>query len=178
MDAVSEIKQKLDIVDVVGSYISLKKAGKNYSAVCPFHSENTPSFNVSPDMQIFKCFGCGESGDMFAFVEKIEGVDFPSALRLLAERAGVVLEQTDFDGTSKPKQRIYYINELTARFYNYLLLAHSLGSPGLEYVKDRRKLSDETIREFMLGYAPLNNDILLRFLSKKASWSRKWLKQV
>lgn len=167
MDAVTQIKQKLDILDVVGSYITVKKAGKNYKAVCPFHSENTPSFNVSPDLQIFKCFGCGEAGDMFAFVEKIEGVDFPEALRILAEKAGVVLEKTDYDSNTKLKQRIYYINELSARFYNYLLTKHALGAPGLEYLTDKRKLEQNTIDAFLLGYAPLTSDTLLRFLSKK-----------
>jgi len=167
MDAVSQIKQKLDIVDVISSYITLKKTGKNYQAVCPFHSENTPSFNVSPDLQIFKCFGCGESGDMLTFVEKIEGIEFADALKILAEKAGVTLEQNDFDSNSRLKQRLYYINELTARFYNYLLKSHPLGKPGLEYFVDKRKLTVATIDSFLLGYAPPNGYVLLDFLKKK-----------
>ncbi|NMB70107.1 DNA primase [candidate division WWE3 bacterium] len=167
MDAVSQIKQKLDIVDVISSYITLKKTGKNYQAICPFHSENTPSFNVSPDLQIFKCFGCGESGDMISFVEKIEGIEFPDALKILADKAGVTLEKTDFDGNSRLKQRLFYINELTARFYNYLLKSHSLGRPGLDYLTQKRKLAMATIDSFMLGYAPSSGNILLEFLKQK-----------
>ncbi|MFH1648707.1 MAG: CHC2 zinc finger domain-containing protein, partial [Patescibacteria group bacterium] len=91
MDQKDEIKQKLDIVDVVGSYVPLKKSGRNYKAVCPFHSEKTPSFMVSPELQIYKCFGCGVSGDIYSFVQEIEGVDFSRAIEILAERAGVKL---------------------------------------------------------------------------------------
>ena len=114
MDTVSQIKQKLDITDVVANYISIKKAGKNYKAVCPFHSEDTPSFMVSPELQIFKCFGCGEGGDMFNFVEKIEGVDFPQALEILAEKAGVEIERNELDPNYKKKSKLYEINQLTA----------------------------------------------------------------
>ena len=167
MDAVNEIKQKLDIVDVIGSYISTKKAGKNYQALCPFHSENTPSFNISPDLQIFKCFGCGESGDVISFVEKIEGIDFADALQILADKAGVVLQKDDFDSSSKLKQRYYYINDLTAKFYNYLLTKHTLGKPGLDYFVSKRKLTTNTIKDFLLGYAPSNGNILINFLLKK-----------
>jgi DNA primase len=91
MDSISQIKSKLDIVDVIGSYIPMKKSGRNYSACCPFHGEKTPSFMVSPELQIYKCFGCGANGDMFTFVEEIEGVDFLQALEQLAEKAGIEL---------------------------------------------------------------------------------------
>jgi len=167
MDQVSQIKQKLDVVDVVGSYVSLKKAGRNYRGVCPFHSEKTPSFMVSPELQIYKCFGCGAAGDIFNFVEQIEGVDFATALEQLAERAGIKLEKTDYDPQNAIKKQIYFINDLTAKFYNYVLTKHSSGKLGLEYLKTKRKLTDQTIAEFQLGYAPDNWDSLYSFLSKK-----------
>src|SRR3989344_3784081 len=101
MDAVSQIKQKLDIVDVIAGYISVKKSGKNYKAVCPFHSEDTPSFMISPEIQRYKCFGCGASGDVFNFVQEMEGIEFVDALERLAEKAGVKIEKKEFDTTSK-----------------------------------------------------------------------------
>jgi DNA primase len=167
MDQVSQIKQKLDVVDVVGSYVSLKKAGRNYRGICPFHSEKTPSFMVSPELQIFKCFGCGAAGDIFNFIEQIEGVDFPTALEQLAEKAGVKLEKSDYDPQNAIKKQIYFINELTAKYYNYLLVKHPAGKPGLDYLKTKRKLKDETIAEFQLGYAPDNWDSLYKFLTKE-----------
>jgi len=90
-DQVDEVKQKTDIVSLIGEYVQLKKAGRNYKALCPFHGEKTPSFMVSPELQIYKCFGCSEAGDAFTFLEKYEGMDFGEALRFLADRAGIKL---------------------------------------------------------------------------------------
>ncbi|MBI2620918.1 hypothetical protein HYW61_01675 [candidate division WWE3 bacterium] len=113
MDQVDQIKQKLNIVDVVGSYIDLKKSGSNYKALCPFHSEKTSSFMVSPELQIFKCFGCNQSGDVFSFVQKIDGVEFPQALEQLAERAGITLVRARIDPEKSRKNIIYEINHLS-----------------------------------------------------------------
>jgi len=168
MDQISQIKQKLNVVDVVGGYVSLKKAGRNYRGLCPFHSEKTPSFMVSQELQIYKCFGCGAAGDIFDFVEHIEGVDFPAALEQLAERAGVKLEKSDLDPQGGLKKQIFFINELTTRFYQYLLLKHKIGKQALSYLTKDRKLSPGTIKEFSLGYAPDNWDSLYSFLSKKS----------
>ena len=91
---VEEVKSRTDIVSIIGERIELKKAGRNYKAICPFHGEKTPSFMVSPELQIFKCFGCAEAGDVFSFLEKYEGMEFPEALKYLADRAGIKLERT------------------------------------------------------------------------------------
>ncbi|HSX39442.1 MAG TPA: DNA primase, partial [Candidatus Saccharimonadales bacterium] len=161
-------KQKLDIVDVVGNYVTLKKSGRNYKGLCPFHSEDSPSFMVSQELQIFKCFGCGEAGDIFAFIEKIEGVDFPQALETLADKAGVKLEKRSYNSTlDAQKKVIYEINHLTTSYYNFLLTKHNIGKPGLTYLKERRKLTDQTIRDFKLGYAPEAWDELYKALTKR-----------
>ena len=167
-DAVTQIKQKLDIVDVIGSYISLKKSGRNYKALCPFHNEKTPSFMVSQELQIYKCFGCGVGGDIFNFVEAIEGVDFPRALEILAEKAGVKLVKSkDYDAQSQIKKKIYEINEITTKFYQYMLLKHKVGANALNYLKKERKLNEDSIKTFRLGYAPDSWDTLCGFLRKK-----------
>ena len=167
-DAVTQIKQKLDIVDVIGSYISLKKSGRNYKALCPFHNEKTPSFMVSQELQIYKCFGCGVGGDIFNFVEAIEGVDFPRALEILAEKAGVKLVKSkDYDAQSQIKKKIYEINEITTKFYQYMLLKHKVGANALNYLKKERKLNEDSIKTFRLGYAPDSWDALCGFLRKK-----------
>jgi DNA primase len=168
MDAVAQIKQTLDIVDVVSSYVSLKKAGKNYSGACPFHNENTPSFMVSPDLQIYKCFGCNAAGDMFNFVEQIEGVEFIRALEILAEKAGIEIERHDYDPKSKLKKRLYEINQMATKFYAYILTKHKMGKPGLEYLQEKRGLTLETIRTFDLGFAPDTWDTLYKFLAKNS----------
>jgi DNA primase len=167
MDEVSQIKQNLNIVDVVGNYIELKKAGRNYKAVCPFHSEKTPSFMVSPELQIYKCFGCGESGDIFTFVQKIEGVEFPNALEQLAEKAGVKIERKEFDSHSKEKSVIHKINTDTTKFFQHLLLRHPLGKPALEYLQSDRKLQLKTIKDFEIGYAPDKWDTLFKYLKSR-----------
>jgi DNA primase len=167
MDQISLIKQKLDIVDIVGGYVSIKKSGRNYKGLCPFHSEKTPSFMVSPELQIYKCFGCGASGDIFGFVKQVEGIEFTQALEILAERAGVKLERTDLDPNSHLKKQIFYINDVTAKFYSFLLTKHPAGKYALDYLLTTRKLTLETINEFCLGFAPDNWSTLYDFLVKK-----------
>jgi len=166
MDSISQIKSKLDIVDIVGSYIPMKKSGRNYSACCPFHGEKTPSFMVSPELQIYKCFGCGVNGDMFTFVQEIEGIDFVQALEQLAEKAGIELERKDYDPTSLKKKKIFEINQVTTYFYQQLL-KHPSSKEALSYLKDKRKLKDKTLEDFKIGFAPNTYDLLYKFLVKK-----------
>ena len=175
MDTISQIKNKLDIVDVVSSYISLKKSGRNYKATCPFHAEDTPSFMVSPELQIYKCFGCGEAGDMFNFVQKMEGFEFIDVLETLAERAGVKIEKKQFDPNAEKKKKIYEINELTTKFFSHLLNKHKLGKSALDYLRKDRGLNPKTINDFRLGFAPNNWDSLYKFLSKKGYKSEELL---
>lgn len=168
MTETEEIKQKLDIVDVVGQYVQLKKSGKNYKGLCPFHGEKSPSFMVNQELQIYKCFGCNESGDIFNFVEKIEGYDFRQAIEVLAERAGVTLKQVSrSENPEGNKSILFEINEVTKKFYHYLLTKHAIGKPALEYLTDKRKLTIKTINDWELGYAPESWTSLHDFMIKK-----------
>jgi DNA primase len=166
MDQVEEVKAKSDIVSVISEHIELKKAGRNYKALCPFHSEKTPSFVVSPELQIFKCFGCNEAGDVYAFLQKYEGMDFYESLKFLAERAGVKLKATR-PGQRSEKEKLYQINTLASHFYSYLLLKHSVGRPALSYLLKNRGLKLETVRKFQLGYSPDKPLALKSFLIDK-----------
>lgn len=167
-DNVTKIKSKLDIVDVVGSYITLKKSGRNYKAVCPFHNEKTPSLMVSQELQIFKCFGCGAGGDMFNFVQEIEGVDFPRALEILADKAGVKLVKSEaYDSQNKLKRKIYEINDISTKFYRLILLKKKIGSKALKYLEKDRNMNLKSIQDFKLGYAPDSWDLLCKFLRTK-----------
>lgn len=165
-DVVNEIKQKLSIVDLISRYVSLKKSGTNYKGLCPFHGESTPSFMVSPELQIYKCFGCGEGGDIFSFYEKVEGLDFSATLEALGEIAGVEIKKQD-NSFTQGKAILYEINYVSAQFYNFLLLNHKAGEVGLDYLKHKRKLDKETITAFYLGYAPHQWDLLFNYLTKK-----------
>ena len=169
-DEIEEIKRRLDITEVVSSYLTLKKAGTNLKANCPFHQEKTPSFMVSPERQTFKCFGCGEGGDIFTFVEKIEGLDFYNALKLLADRAGVELKKRSIkygNGEFKAdrKTALFEINDLAMRVYHKIFQDHEKAEPARKYM-EKRGISDETISEFKIGYAPDSWDFLIRFLKK------------
>lgn len=160
-----EIKAKLDIVDVIRDYIPLKAAGVNFRARCPFHNEKTPSFMISPEKQIWHCFGCGKGGDLFSFVMEIEGVDFAGALRILAPRAGVVLTKQDPKLTSE-KNRVLDILDLSRRYYHKVLLESKAAAKGLGYLK-KRGLSDETIEEWQIGFSPEDWDMTYKFLRSK-----------
>jgi len=169
-DQVAEVKGRTDIVAVVAERIELKKAGRNYKALCPFHGEKTPSFMVSPELQIFKCFGCGEAGDVFAFLEKYEGMEFREALVFLADRAGIKLQRTSF-GESSEKEKLIEVNTQAVRFYNYLLLSHPIGKKALEYLQVQRGLKRRTIEEFCLGFSPENSYALRKFLVDKKKFT-------
>jgi DNA primase len=166
MDNVEEVKQKIDIVDVIGEYVPLKKAGRNYKGLCPFHGEKSPSFMVNPELQIYKCFGCNEGGDVFTFLQKIEGLEFGEVLQDLAKRAGVTLDTYKPTAAESSKDRLMQMHSLAARYYHYLLTAHAMGKLGLEYLYSRG-ITDELIAKFNLGFAPDGWDFLTKFLIKK-----------
>ena len=161
MGIVDEIKEKLDIVDIIGDYIKLTKAGVNFKANCPFHKEKTPSFMVSPERQIWHCFGCNQGGDIFKFVMLYENVDFSEALRILAKKAGVELKKEDPLFKNQINQ-FYKINEKAAEFFEWQLKNH----PEVINYLQKRGLNDETRKEWQLGFAPANRDSLLQFLLK------------
>lgn len=166
MTDIEIVKSKLDIVEVIGSYVSeLKRSGANYKANCPFHNEKTPSFMVNPSLQIFKCFGCGKAGDVIKFIEEIERVDFLDALNLAAERAGVELSKvpTKNDKLENEKQRLIEANTLTAKFYNYILTKHQLGKEGKSYAQ-KRGIDNAMIEKFQVGFAPNARANLKKFL--------------
>ncbi len=163
---VDEIKARVDIVDLIGEYIRLKQAGtNNWRALCPFHNEKTPSFMVSRDKQIFHCFGCGEGGDIFSFVQKMEGIEFPEALRLLAQRAGVKLVVQDPKLTSQ-KNRLLDICELAVNFWHKTLLESQTAQKARDYL-GKRQVSEQIIAEFKLGYALDSWDNLIKFLQSR-----------
>lgn len=167
---IEEIKEKLDIYEVVSSYIgNFKKSGANYFALCPFHHEKTPSFSVNSDIGIFKCFGCGESGDVITFIQKIEGVDFPEALEIAAKRAGVKLIKKfsrKEEGIYNERLDLLKVNALVAEYYNYILLKHKQGQKGLAYAR-ARKITKKLTDQFKIGYAPRAYTNLIKFLKSK-----------
>jgi len=158
-NVIEEIRVRLDIVDVISDYTDLKKAGSNYKALCPFHSEKTPSFMVSPQKQIFHCFGCGAGGDIFSFIMKYENVSFPEALRTLAQRAGVELRQSrKYRG--RDTDDLYRIHAEATEFY----LSNLAGHRGAQEYLEQRGLSKEVIGMFRLGYSPSQSQALYRLL--------------
>jgi len=166
MDDVENIKAKVDLVEVVGSYLPLKKSGRNFSALCPFHGEKTPSFMVSAERQAYKCFGCGESGDVFTFLEKMEGWDFRETLEELAKRTGVRLKSFGSSPATKLKEKIIQINKLASKFYTYILMEHSQGKVARDYLLGRG-IKKSSWEKFGLGYAPAGWENILKFLEKK-----------
>lgn len=164
MNQSEEIKSKLDIVEIIREYVPVKAVGANFQALCPFHNEKTPSFVISPDKQIWHCFGCGRGGDVFSFVMEREGLNFMEALRLLAPKAGVTLRY-DNPETYSQRNRLLDIMELAAKYY-----AHVLAQPAGQMARDyltKRDLAEETISGWQLGYSPDSWDSLYKFLKAR-----------
>jgi DNA primase len=168
MSVIEEIKGRLDIVDVVSDYVNLQKSGRNFKALCPFHTEKTPSFFVFPERQTWHCFGsCGTGGDVFSFLMKKEGIDFGEALKSMADRAGVrLMSKQREQAREKASERLYNINEDAAHYYHSLLLDEKIGASALQYLEGRG-ISRKTIGDFELGYSPDSWDSLLKHLSDK-----------
>lgn len=167
MNDVDEVKSRTNIIELISAHVTLKKAGRHFKGLCPFHNEKSPSFIVSPERAIWKCFGCGKGGSAIDFVMEQEHVDFVEALETLAEKAGVKLERRMGDTPeSKLKEKIYGANHLASEYYHFLLTKHPIGEKARAYLKTRG-VTDKTIKTFMLGYSPNSWEGLLKFLKKK-----------
>ena len=178
MDQLEEIKRKIDIVELVNSYVPLKKAGRNFKALCPFHSEKTPSFVVSPERQIWHCFGaCSDGGDIFGFLMKIENLDFGEAVRELAKKAGVKLTRYQPSEDERNKQLLYEINHLATEFYHFLLLNHPSGKKALDYILGRG-IKKDSLLLFKIGFAPDSWQSLQAFLVGKKGYKVQDLERV
>lgn len=166
-ELIDEIKNKNDIVDIISQYVVLKRSGRNFFGLCPFHKEKSPSFSVSPDKQIFHCFGCGVGGNVFHFVSKIENISFKESLETLADKAGVELPMLENDGDSKLlalKSKVYEINKCAAEFYHENLYKPT-AKPAQEYVK-KRKLDNNTLKSFLIGYSGNFNELYMLLKQK------------
>lgn len=167
MSDTQQIKDKLDIVELIGEYVQLKPAGINHKGLCPFHHEKSPSFMANRERQSWHCFGCAKGGDIFSFVQEIEGMDFVESLKFLANRAGVQLTDSRANqAESSQKTRIKEINEAAARFYHNFLLQMDLAKPAQEYLK-QRGLKAQTIEDWEIGFIPDQWDLLTKYLLKK-----------
>ena len=162
---VDEIKNKLDVVDIIGGYIKVQKAGRNYKASCPFHSEKTPSFMISPERQLWRCFGCNKGGSIFDFIMEIEGVEFGDALKILAQRAGVELKKIDPKIKTK-RTKLYEICNLANSFFIKQFEAGKTGKDMQRYLIERG-LKQKTIKDWQIGYAPKEWQSLLDFLNSR-----------
>lgn len=169
-DMIAKICDENDIIDYVSQYVTLKKTGRDYSGLCPFHNEKTPSFHVSQEKQLFHCFGCGASGNLVQFVMQTENLDFVDALKLLADRAGIIIPEDGEalnDISHEKKQRILEMNKLSARFFYNCLKDASAGAKAQEYFT-KRGIPWKTVTVYGLGYAPDSRDALLKFLMSKS----------
>lgn len=167
MEAKEEIRSRLNIEDVIGEYVQLRRAGRNFKGLSPFSNEKTPSFMVSPDKHIWHDFSSNKGGDVFSFIMEVEGIDFRTAMELLARKAGVDLSQFEHKGDhdlSRKKERLYKLLDSAANFYQQSLIRNRTA---LEYVFKKRRLSKEVVRSFRIGYSPHADDSLMQFLVKK-----------
>lgn len=168
-EIIEDVRSRNDIVDVIGSYVNLKRKGNSYSACCPFHHEKTPSFHVSREKQMYHCFGCGVGGNVFTFMMEHENMTFPEAVEMLAERAGIQLPEKSMSGEEKrladERTRIKEMNKLAAGYFHFLLKSDH-GKNALSYLQNRG-LSDDTITKFGLGYSDKYSDDLYKYLKSK-----------
>jgi len=167
-DLLEEIRNRCDIVDIISEYVHLKQAGKSFKGLCPFHGEKTPSFMVSPEKQLFHCFGCGEGGNVFNFLMKYEKINFFEAVKMLAKKSGVSLpvdeEKENF--LNRQKEKLYKLNNLTANYYRECLFKTNQGKKIINYLK-KRGINDTSVEKYKLGYAPSGWNVLANFLKKK-----------
>jgi DNA primase len=179
MSVITEVKQRLDIVELVSEYVTLQKAGRNFKGLCPFHTEKHPSFFVFPEQQSWHCFGaCGTGGDIFSFIMKKEGVDFGQALRILAQRGGITLSPREASSKveDEKKERLFQINEAATEYYHHLLSSTKAGEAARSYLA-RRKVTPEAIKEFRLGFSPDAWETLKNYLLGKG-YTEKELAEV
>lgn len=167
-DLLEEIRNRCDIVDIISEYVHLKPAGKGFKGLCPFHGEKTPSFMISPEKQLFHCFGCGEGGNVFNFLMKYEKISFFEAVKMLAKKSGVSLpvdeEKENF--LNRQKERLYKLNNLAANYYRECLFRTNQGKKIINYLK-KRGINDTNVEKYKLGYTPPGWDALTNFLKKK-----------
>ena len=164
-EVIEEIRQRNDIVELIGSYVNLKRAGSNFSGLCPYHSERSPSFTVFPATQSFYCFGCGAGGDAITFAMKSENLDYPSAVEFLAKRAGITITVDDREQEKGiGKKRVLEMNLAAAKYFRACLFDQNIGKRGMEYLAGSRKLPPALIKHFGLGYAPNSYDSLAKHL--------------
>ena len=170
-ETIEMVRQQTNIVDVVGQYVQLKKSGKNYLGLCPFHNEKSPSFSVAEDKQIFHCFGCGKGGNVFSFIQEIEGLSFPESVEKVADLANisVSLNLTNRPQVMSPKvleeSQLIQIHEKTSELYHHILMNTQVGEKALEYLKERG-LTEEVIKTFQIGFAPRDRRLLHKVLEK------------
>jgi len=169
-EKVDEIRQSTDIVDIIGDYVELKKQGRNYFGLCPFHGESTPSFSVSADKQIFHCFGCGKGGNVYTFLMEMEGFNFIQAIKQLAGQAQIDLpeeaSQEDSSQISTESQSILEAHQWLAKLYHHMFLNSKEGQDAYQYLIDRG-FSEETIKKYQIGYSPNSKEFVVTFLEKK-----------
>ena len=171
-EIIDEIRSKVNIVDVISQYVNLNKRGQGYTASCPFHEDRNPSFSIHTGKQIYKCFSCGRGGNVFSFIQEIEGISFIESVKKVAEFANIPIDSQYFNQSYEshlnPKQKtLYLIHEKVAEFYHYYLTATKNGQQAYDYLRNRR-LSEKTIKEFGLGLAPANSKLLLSFLESES----------
>ncbi len=174
MSQIQEIKERVDLVEIVGERVKLQRSGKNYRGLCPFHSEKSPSFFVSPDLQTFKCFGCGKQGDVFTFLEEYERLTFREGLELLAKKVGIELINDTFDPQEQMRQRVLAALDAAQKYFAYLLNEHKVGEAGRAYLKNRQTTAS-TIKNFGLGFAADGWDHLTTYLTKKKKFTTEEL---
>ena len=170
-EQIADIKNSVNIVEIIGEVVSLSKAGRNYIGLCPFHGEKTPSFNVVEDKQFYHCFGCGRSGDVFKFIEEYRGVTFMDAVQIVSEKAGIAIQnqaRPHQPTLVNPNQDLYDIHQEASKFYQAILMTTKMGEEARSYLHERG-LTDEVIRHFQLGLAPAEGNYLYRNLSEKFS---------
>lgn len=176
-DFIEKLKDTVDIVDVVSDYVALKKTGKNYKGLCPFHQEKTPSFTINPDKQFYYCFGCGAGGNVFNFLMEIEHITFQETLKILAKRAGLEIphQSSHEKRIMVERDRLFEINQVAAKFYHYLLMEKEIAAKAVEYLK-KRGFTREDMESFYLGYAPPGWRSLLNFMTGRGYQQEELLK--